>query len=149
MLFVVDKPRLQRIIAITRDDHDDRPQQEAAPFLRLEANQDHLRIAGKMVEAEFPATVYEPGVLFLRVTIFQRILNHISLKEMGTRYMAIQVNKDGLIFDNYRLGFNIGDMLFYPDPVGAPLQHPEERLSQSAQEPEELTCPRELYQSLC
>lgn len=137
MLFVVDKPRLQRIIAITRDDHDARLQQEVAPFLRLEANQDHLRIAGQIVEAEFPATVYEPGVLFLRVAIFHRILHHISLKEIGTRYMAIQVNKDGLMFHNYRLGFNIGDMLFYPDPVGSPLQHPEERLSQPTQEPED------------
>lgn len=74
MLFVVDKPRLQRMISIVRDDRTSAAQVDGGPFLRLEANDDRLKLAGQIVEAEFPATIYEPGVLFLRVTLLRRVL---------------------------------------------------------------------------
>ena len=120
---------MQRIISIVRDDRAHAAQMNQGPFLRLEAADDRLKLSGQIVEAEFPATVYEPGVLFLRVTIFRRLLGTMRLKELGVREMTFQVNSDGLIFADVRLPFDVGDMLLYPDPSTAPQQHPEERLA--------------------
>lgn len=71
MLFVVDKPRLQRIIAIVREDRS-RKKRVEVPFLRLTAEDDELTIeGGGCVTATFRATVYQPGVLFIRTTAFR------------------------------------------------------------------------------
>ena len=45
MLFVVDKPRLQRIIAIVREDRS-RIKDAEPPFLRLKAENTELTISG-------------------------------------------------------------------------------------------------------
>jgi hypothetical protein len=74
MFFVVDRPRLQRIIAIVRKDRTPDTQDSNAPFLRLEARGDELTVDGGEVSGTFPAAVYESGVLFLRTTIFRRLL---------------------------------------------------------------------------
>ena len=63
MLFVVDKPRLQRIIAITRDDRRPKDQTNTGPFFRIEASGDHLRLTGHQVESKFPATALRNGKL--------------------------------------------------------------------------------------
>lgn len=128
MLFVVDKPRLQRMLAIVRDDRTPESQSGEGPFLRLEASGNCLRLLGRSVEAEFPATVYEPGVLFLRVTTLRRLLAGMTMKEIGARHLTIQVSHDGLVFGNTRLGFGVGDMLLYPDPATAPMEHPQARM---------------------
>src|SRR5207244_12806994 len=99
MFFVVDRPRLQRMIAITRDDRTKDQQGRSGPFYRIEASGERLKLAGQQVEAEFPATVYEPGVLFLRVTVFRRALQLLA----GMKMLAVQVNQDGLFLDNMRL----------------------------------------------
>ena len=136
MLFVVDRPRLQRIISIVRDDRAPAAQMNQGPFLRVEAADDRLKLSGQIVEAEFPATVYEPCVLFLRVTIFRRLLGTMRLKELGVRHMTFQANSDGLMFGDVRLPFNVGEMLLYPDPTTAPQQHPEERPADVLDEPD-------------
>lgn len=124
MFFVTDKPRLQRLIAITRDDRDAASQSRGGPFYRIEASGDRLKLTGREVEAEFPATVYEPGVLFLRVTLFRRALGMVT----GEKTIAIQVGADGVLIDNMRLPLESNDMLLYPDPAKAPQRHPEELL---------------------
>ena len=98
MLFVVDKPRLQRIISIVRDDRTSETQADDGPFLRLEANDDRLKLSGKLVEADFPATDYKPGGLFLRLTLFRRLIKTITFKQLLVHYMTFQVKSDGLSF---------------------------------------------------
>lgn len=122
MFFVTDKPRLQRLIAISRDDRDAPSQSRGGPFYRIEASGDRLKLTGREVEAEFPATVYEPGVLFLRVTLFRRALSMVT----GEKTIAIQVGVDGVLIDNMRLPLETNDMLLYPDPAKAPQWHPSE-----------------------
>ena len=124
MLFVVDKPRFQRMIAIVRDDRTRRAQGCHGPFLRLQAADNQLALRGRRAEAVFPATVYEPGVLFLRVTIFRRLLGALREQDQGTRHLTVQVMQDGMAFAGIRLGFDVGDMLLYPDVATAPDEHP-------------------------
>ena len=123
MLFVIDKARLSRLLALTRDDR--RPQDQGAngPFLRIEAGCDSIRITGQKVEATVPATVHEPGVLFLRVTLFRRLLRAMS----APGFIAIQANQDGIMFGDTRIAPNAVDMLLYVDPATAPMIHPAER----------------------
>ena len=66
-----------------------------------------------MVEADFPATVYEPGVLFLRVTLFRRALQALA----GMKQLAIQVNNDGMFL---RSGWRRPP----PAPVSRPAREP-------------------------
>ena len=74
MFFVVDKPRLQRMISIVREDKTKSKQSVNAPFLRLKATENELTVSGGRLSATFPATVYEKGVLFLRSTTFRRLI---------------------------------------------------------------------------
>lgn len=122
MFFVIDKARLKRVIAIVRDDRTKGQQGSQGPFLRLEASGDKLKITGRAVEGEFPATVYEPGVLFLRVTKFRLALGMID----RDKTLAIQVHQDGLLVDNMRFPLESNDMLLYLDPAKAPEVHPNE-----------------------
>ena len=130
MIFVVDKPRFERVLAVVRDDRTPQLQNDKGPFLRIEAQGERVSIKGREVEAEFSGTVYDEGVLFLRVTIFRRLLKMMTLKDNGTRFLTLQVNDQGLLFGENRLGFDVGDMLLYRDPGLAPKQHPEERLKE-------------------
>lgn len=122
MFFVVDKHRLQRLIAITRDDRRPKHQGQAGPWYRIEATEGRLKLTGQQVEAEFPATVYEEGVLFLRVTLFRRLLATYT----QTPTITIQVQQDGLHFGEVTMPLESGEMLLYADPAKAPLRHPEE-----------------------
>ena len=144
MFFVVDRPRLQRIIAITRDDRRPKQQGRHGPFFRIEANGDKLKLTGRNVEAEFPATVYEPGVLFLRVTVFRRLLQALT----GTKELAIQVNGEGLFADNVRLSPDVGDMLLYVDPAKAPALHPDESCGSAYPEYDGKTLKGTLFEDL-
>ncbi len=123
MFIVIDKNRLARLIAITRDDRRPKERGENGPFLRIEAGGDSIRITGRQVEAIVPATVHEPGVLFLRVTLFRRLLRAMS----APGFIAIQANQDGIMFGDTRIAPNAVDMLLYVDPATAPLIHPAER----------------------
>ena len=78
MFFVVDKSMLQWNLSIVRDDRTKKTLGQAGPFMRLEANDDYLKLDGQEVSAKIPATVYEPGVLFLKITVFRRLLKTIT-----------------------------------------------------------------------
>ena len=120
MLFVVDKPQFQRTIAIVRDDRTRATQGSASPFMRLEVQDAVLKLDGLEVSATIPATVYESGVLFLKVTALRRILQTIR----GEQFVTIQVTTDELLLDNVRLPLEANEMLLYPDPMVAPQTHP-------------------------
>lgn len=123
MFVVIDKARLGRLIAVTRDDRTRRSRAADGPYFRMEAAGDSLRLTGREVEVTVPATVHEPGVLFLRVTLFRRMLK--ALPERG--FLSIQVNGDGVAFGDTQLSLNALDALLYPDPATAPERHPAER----------------------
>jgi hypothetical protein len=124
MLFITDMQRLRGAIRITRDDRTAVDRGKDGPFYRIEASGDRIRLTGKEVEAEFPATVYEPGVLFLRVTLFRWALADIRDQPM----IAVQVNAAGVHVDNVCLPLESNDMLLYADPTRAPQRYPMERL---------------------
>lgn len=122
MFFVIDRPRLQRIIAIVRDDRTRRMQGREGPFLRMEARDGQLKLAGKQIKATFPATVYEPGVLFLRITYFRKALRALA----GEKMLSIQVTPTAVVMDNITLPLDANEMLLYADPAKAPEQCPLE-----------------------
>lgn len=122
MLFVIDKPRLQRIIAIVRDDHRPEDWGPNGPYMRIEAGEGVLDVAGRKARAHIPATVYETGVLFLRVTLFRRLLRLIRNQKM----LTIQVTGQELIFDDVSMPLEPNDMLLYVDPAKAPQRCPLE-----------------------
>ena len=78
MLFVAEKRKLQAAISIVRDDRKKKTQGFSGPFMRLEANDGCLEIFGQDASAKIPTTVYEPGVLFLKITVFRRLLRSIT-----------------------------------------------------------------------
>jgi hypothetical protein len=120
MFFVVDKPKLQRIIAIAREDHS-RIKGAEQPFLRLKTEGTELTISGGgCVTATFPATVYQPGVLFLRTTKFRRLVR--SLK--NEKFMTFQVSADGLHFGDVLIPFEGSEMVLYTNPADAPENWP-------------------------
>ena len=120
MLFVIDKPQLQRVIAIVRDDRRKEDQGLAGPFLRLEARDDYLKLDGLEVSGKIPATVYESGVLFLRATLFRRLLPTFK----GEKFLTIQVTGDALLMGYVRQPLESNEMLLYPNPDQAPPVHP-------------------------
>ena len=120
MLFVIDKPGFQRVIAIVRDDRRKEDQGLAGPFLRLEARDDYVKLDGLEISGRIPATVYEPGVLFLKATLFRRLLQTFK----GEKFLTIQVTGDELLMGYVRLPLEANEMLLYPYPGQAPPVHP-------------------------
>ena len=132
MFFVVDITRLQKMIALTRDDRGRGKQRKKGPFFRMEARGSTLRLTGREVEASFSATVYEEGVLFLRVTVFREQIAMIR----GRGMLTIQVQADGLHFGDTTLRLASAEMLLYTDPATAPPRHPQE-VADEAEEAEQ------------
>ncbi len=124
MLFVINKSKLQGALSIVRDDRTKKTQGPAGPFLRMEANDNSLKLDGNKVSAMIPATVYEPGVLFLRATVFRRMLATFSKQE----FLTIQVMSEGLLVENVTLSLEDQDMLLYVNPDQAPRFHPSVKL---------------------
>jgi hypothetical protein len=141
MFFVIDKPHFQRVLSIVRDDRTKKRQGLAGPFLRLEAKDDYVELDGLEVSAKIPATVYEPGVLFLKVTLFRKLLQTFK----GEKFLTIQVTADELLMGFVRLPLESNEMLLYANPDQAPPVHPSVRLSSSdsipKQEPMPEYCP--------
>ena len=124
MFFVIDKPGFQRVLSIVRDDRTKEDQGLRGPFLRMEAKDDYVKLDGETVSGKVAATVYEPGVLFLKVTLFRRLLRTIK----GQKFLSIQVTADELIMDRIRMRLESNEMLLYADPEQAPEVHPSARL---------------------
>ena len=121
MFFVVDKPRLQRIIAIVREDRTPDIQAGDIPYLRIEAFNDKLTVSSKEASATFPCTVYEPGVLFIKTTNFRRVLKATKIEG---DFLSFQVTENELIFADVRYPFEGLNIVLYPDPDTAPEHWP-------------------------
>jgi hypothetical protein len=128
MLFVIDKPQFQRVISIVRDDRRKKDQGLNGPFLRLEAGDDYVKLDGLEVSGKIPATVYEPGVLFLKATQFRRLLPTFK----GEKFLTIQVTGDELLMGYVRMPLEANEMLLYPNPDQAPPVHPAVALEKPA-----------------
>lgn len=124
MLFVINKRSLGTAISVVRDDRRKKTQGFAGPFLRIEASGDSIQLDGLSASASIPATIYEDGVLFLKVTAFRRLLRSI----VGEKFVTIQVTDEAVLLDRIRLPLHSNDMLLYLDPVTAPSEHPSLRL---------------------
>ncbi len=120
MFFVIDRPHLQRIISIVRDDRTPSRQGTNAPFLRFAAIEDELTVSGDDVDATIPATVWEQGVLFIRPTVFRRLLSTFK----GDKHFAIQVTETELHMGNVSLTYNPDKMRLFVDPTKAPNHWP-------------------------
>ena len=112
MFFVIDRPRLQRMIAITRDDRRKVDQGCGGSFFRIEANGGHVKVSGMQVAATLPATVYEPGVL---LATFK-----------GEKFLTFQCDANELVFGNVHFPLESLDILHYADPAKAPERHPDD-----------------------
>ena len=66
-----------------------------------------------------------PGVLFLKVTVFRRLLRTFK----GEKFLTIQVTGDELLMGQVRLPLESNEMLLYPIPDQAPKVHPSVALS--------------------
>jgi hypothetical protein len=122
MLFVVKKTEFEHAISIARDDRTQESRGHKGPYIRLEANGDYVEVEGLEAAGQIPATVYESGVLFLKITIFRRLLRTIC----GEKFLTIQATADELIVDRARLPLEANDMLLYADPHRAPRVHPDQ-----------------------
>lgn len=121
MLFVIDKIRFQKFIAIVRQDRTPSMQGKDAPYLRIRAEKDEVEITSGDTSALIQTTVYEPGVLFIRTTLFRRVLKATPTKES---FMTFQVDADALVFADVRMPFETNDMVLYPNPAEAPMTYP-------------------------
>ncbi len=144
MFFVIDKPGLERVLSIVRDDRTKEDQGPGGPFMRLEAKDDYVKVDGLTASGKFAATVYEPGVLFLKVTLFRRLLRSIK----GQKFLSIQVTADELVMDRIRMPLESNEMLLYADPDQAPKVHPSVTLLRSKSDREsKLEPPKAQYPS--
>lgn len=121
MLFVIDKIRFQKFIAIVRQDRKPRLQGRDSPFLRIQAEKDVVEIASSQAKASLTATVYEPGVLFIRTTLFRRVLRATPT---GDQFITFQVDKEAVVFADVRMPFENSDMVLYTNPAEAPTTYP-------------------------
>lgn len=121
MLFVIDKIRFQKFISIVREDRKPSRQGKESPYLRICAEKEQVQIAGSDSAATVKSTVYEPGVLFIRTTLFRRVLRATPTNQP---FMTFQVDKDGLVFADVRMPFETNDMVLYPNPAQAPMTYP-------------------------
>ena len=121
MLFVIDKIRFQKFISIVREDKKLSMQGKNAPYLRIRAEKDEVEITGGNASAMIEATVYEPGVLFIRTTLFRRVLKATPTTE---QFMTFQVDNDALVFADVRMPFETTDMVLYTNPAEAPITFP-------------------------
>jgi hypothetical protein len=113
MFFVLDKPRLQRFLAIVRRGGGAGEPRTDALFIRLEAQGNEVAISTATASATLPATVYDPGVLFLRTATLSRLLLGIK----GQKQLAFQVTGEALHVDNVRMPLVPADMTLFLDPT--------------------------------
>lgn len=123
---IVDRAKLVRMLDVTRDDkkRGARKPPDEPPYLRIAATSDgKLNLKGLEVEGTFPATVYEPGVLFIRARSFRDVLADMREERM----LTIQASADELAYGNVHMPMAGADILLYPDPATAPEHHPGDR----------------------
>lgn len=137
MFYVVNKVQLERAIGILREDRKRKRQGLKGPWLRMEASdRGQLILATRLEDASMPATVYEPGVLFLKVTAFRRLLHSIE----GQQQVTIQVNERGLLMDNIEMPFKANCFMLYENPASAPRICPLDKGAE-AKKPGKMTGP--------
>lgn len=116
---MIDKPRMQRVISIVRED---RGKASDPEFMRIEASGDMLTIdGGGGVAGGIPATVYQEGVIFLRPTRFRKLLRLSAVRE---KFIAFQLTAEGLRVADVMMPWDSADMVLFPDVKTAPKSWP-------------------------
>jgi len=110
------------MIHLVRDDKNVSSLGAESPFLRIAATGDQLTVAGGKVKATFPATVYEAGVIFIRTTVFRRLLNTFT----DEKFLTLQIDKEGLRMGNVFVSFEVVDLMLFPNVEQAPHKWPAE-----------------------
>ena len=121
MLFVIAKNRFQKFISIVRNDRKASVWGQDSPYLRIQAEKDRVEIASGDAAGSLPATVYEPGVLFIRTTLFRRVLKATPTAQP---FITFQVDKQALLFADVKMPFETNDMILYTNPAEAPASFP-------------------------
>ena len=121
MLFVVDKIRFQKFISIVREDQKKSQQGKNSPYLRIKAEIDQVKISSSTSSAIIKTTVYEPGVLFIRTTLFRRVLKATHVDE---KFITFQIDDEALVFGDVKMPFKTNDMALYLNPAEAPSTYP-------------------------
>jgi hypothetical protein len=139
MLFVVRKRELQHAISVLRDDR--RQSKHPGTFMRFEARYDFLAISSWDASAQIAATVYEPGVVFLRTGTFRKLLPTIR----ETQFLEIHVRDGQLLLDNVRLAIPPEDVLLHSEPEAAPARHPADARPSGPKRPRQYGYHRQLW----
>lgn len=117
MDFRMDRVRLVKLLKMV---------QSEGQAVRLEASGSSLVVTGPAAEAQVPAEVEEPGVLFLHAELFRRMLRMLNASDLGGRDVTIRVDAAGLQFADTRLGLERYGMHWFPDPTTAPIEPPDD-----------------------
>jgi hypothetical protein len=91
-----------------------------APLVRITVKDGTVTVSGEEASATFPATVYEPGVLFVPPGYFR----HLMQTFVGEKFFTFQMTRDGLLIGNVRLPFVDSEMAYFADPDTAPDRWP-------------------------
>ncbi len=121
MLFVIDKIRFGKFISIIREDRKKSQQSHDSPYLRIRAEKDEVEASSSNSSVTIKTTVYEPGVLFIRTTLFRRVFRATHIDE---KFITFQVDKKALVFGDVTMPFETNDMVLYTNPSEAPKSYP-------------------------
>lgn len=121
MLFVIDKTRFKKFVCIVREDKKRTVQGNNSPYLKIRAEKDEVEVSSSTASALIKTTVYEPGVLFIRTTLFRNALRAAPANEP---YITFQADKEALVFADVRVPFETNDMVLYTNPAEAPMSYP-------------------------
>jgi hypothetical protein len=122
MHLIINRTRFVKMLKLTNDRKNKRRWLYDTTFVRLEAQKDRLLISGKAAEAEFPAAVFIPGVLFVRARKFYEMTRFAPEGEE----LELKMLPDGVHVGDVTFPWDAGDALLYLDPTKAPQHHPEE-----------------------
>lgn len=120
MFFVIDSLYLHQITSLAGSDCSSDTLDADAPFVRLAALNSELTVASTKNHATIPATVWEPGVLFIEPAAFHRLLEAVKREN----HFAVQATDKELRIGNVRLVYEPNAMQLFPDPAAAPPNWP-------------------------
>ncbi|HVS72228.1 MAG TPA: hypothetical protein VHQ47_13310 [Phycisphaerae bacterium] len=119
---IVNRRRFFGMLNISVNRADQRKWKADRSFLRIHAQRDRIRISGRTVVAEFPATVLVPGVLFMRAKQFY------DLMQVAPEGPELCLRRSGHMIHVGDVSFpwDLDDGLYFANPDAAPERHPKD-----------------------
>jgi len=125
MIFEMDRRELRRMVEASEDDRQAK-EVKWKIYYRIEAGESAVKVSGRQAEAEFPAKVLEPGVMFLVSEMYRAAFDRL-LREVKSDAVRVQASNVTLLIGDVRIQLAAGAMLLFADPKQAPAIHPQER----------------------